>query len=219
MAKYEFGIHGPFSGKVGTVVGCTWKGIPYMRSLPRKRTGKISEAEKNNRLKFAMAQEWLKPLTPFLRVGFKAYTERVEGFGAAKSYLLKNAIITNDSQFSIAPEKMLVSFGSLIGPEDAQVSFQEDDTLIFNWKACAARHPNALDQTLLVVYCLEEKEAVYQTTGAFRKSGTDELQLPQNFRNKDLLIYMAFVAADRSNQSNSVFLGISTPLNVTSDAA
>lgn len=55
MAKYNYGINGPFSGKLGSVVGCTWKGIPYMRSLPKKRTAKISEAEQANRKKFEVA--------------------------------------------------------------------------------------------------------------------------------------------------------------------
>ncbi|MBK0383567.1 hypothetical protein I5M32_11420 [Pedobacter sp. SD-b] len=207
MAKYQYGINGPFSGKVGAVVGCTWKGIPYMRSLPKKRTGKVSEAEKVNRNKFAMAQEWLKPLTPFLRVGFKGYTERVEGFLAAKSYLLKNAILIDEGQLTIDPEKMLVSFGSLLGPENAEISFQEDDTIKFIWKACPAHHVNAQDQTLLLIYCREANESVYQTHGAFRKNGIDELQIPANFKNKHLLIYMAFVSANRLNQSNSIFLG------------
>ncbi len=38
MAKFNDGINGPFKGKVGTVVGATWKGIHYMRSLPSERT-------------------------------------------------------------------------------------------------------------------------------------------------------------------------------------
>jgi len=32
MAKIEHGILGGFSGKVGTVIGGTWKGIDFMRS-------------------------------------------------------------------------------------------------------------------------------------------------------------------------------------------
>lgn len=36
MAIYKQGILGPFSGKVGTVVGSSWRGTPYIRSLATK---------------------------------------------------------------------------------------------------------------------------------------------------------------------------------------
>jgi hypothetical protein len=36
MGTIKQGILGGFSGKVGTVVGASWKGIAYMRSLPQK---------------------------------------------------------------------------------------------------------------------------------------------------------------------------------------
>jgi hypothetical protein len=206
MAKYEFGINGPFNGKLGTVVGCTWKGIPYMRSLPKKRTGKVSEAAQRNRKKFDLAQQWLKPLTPFLRVGFKGYQERVEGFVAAKSYLLKNAMDPHEDQFIINPEKMVVSFGSLAGPLDAQVILTDANILQFTWSTSAQEKVNPLDQVMMMAYCVEEKEAIYQTIGVFRKIGIDELILPPHFKHKSVLTYLAFVSADRMSQSMSVYL-------------
>ena len=36
MGTYNKGILGPFSGKVGTVVGASWRGKDVMRSLPKK---------------------------------------------------------------------------------------------------------------------------------------------------------------------------------------
>ena len=62
MGKLINGIYGSFEGKVGTVVGSSWKGIPYIKSAYKQRTKKVSEKELANRNKFAMAQAWLKPL-------------------------------------------------------------------------------------------------------------------------------------------------------------
>ena len=36
MGKYNQGVLGQFSGKVGPVVGSSWKGIGYLRSNARK---------------------------------------------------------------------------------------------------------------------------------------------------------------------------------------
>lgn len=90
MGRYKDGINGAFKGKVGSVVGCSWKGINYMRSLPKTRTSTVlSEAEQANRQKFTIAHAWLKPLKDVIRLGFKNYSPTIEGFLAAKSYLLK----------------------------------------------------------------------------------------------------------------------------------
>jgi hypothetical protein len=35
MGTIKQGILGGFSGKVGTVIGGSWKGISYMRSIPQ----------------------------------------------------------------------------------------------------------------------------------------------------------------------------------------
>src|SRR5690606_22476388 len=101
------------------VVGCTWKGIPYMRALPKKRTSKLSEAEIANRKRFGDAQIWLKPLLSFVRIGFKGFSPTVEGYVAAKSYLLRNAMEGEYPDFTINPAKMKLSYGNLPLPEKA----------------------------------------------------------------------------------------------------
>ncbi|MCS3797502.1 DUF6266 family protein [Niastella sp. OAS944] len=90
MAKFNDGINGSFKGKVGTVVGATWKGIPYMRSLPDPRISEPTKGEMKNRKKWALSQSWLQPITQFVRIGWKGYSQKSEGFIAAKSYLMKN---------------------------------------------------------------------------------------------------------------------------------
>src|SRR6185369_13168731 len=91
MARLISGINGPFVGKVGSVVGSSWNGIPYMKKKYAKRTKNITVEEKQNRSKFAMAHFWLQPLLEFVREGFKDFSPRSRGFNAAKAHLLKNA--------------------------------------------------------------------------------------------------------------------------------
>ena len=43
MGTYNKGILGAFSGKVGPVVGATWRGKDVMRSLPKK-TNRLATA-------------------------------------------------------------------------------------------------------------------------------------------------------------------------------
>src|SRR6476659_6393797 len=151
MAKYKSGIQGSLSGKIGNLVACTWKGIPYLRSLPKKRTGKISDAERLNRQRFALAQKWLKPLLPFLRVGYQGYSERVEGYVAAKSYLMKQAMGFEDGAWRIIPEKMLVSYGALPMAEEVSLDFdQTKGQLRFRWSTRSIPQNLQMDQVMLL---------------------------------------------------------------------
>ena len=111
MGKLVNGINGPFVGKVGNVIGSSWRGIPYMKSRGL-RTKPATPAEKLNRFIFGMTQQWLFPLTKFLRVGFKNYTLTNQGVNAAKSYLYKHALIKDGYDSVIDPTLMKVSHGT-----------------------------------------------------------------------------------------------------------
>src|SRR6476659_1643681 len=153
MAKYKSGIQGSLSGKIGNLVPRTWKGIPYLRSLPKKRTGKMSDAERLNRQRFALAQKWLKPLLPFLRVGYQGYSEYVEGYVAAKSYLMKQAMKIEEGVWKIMPEKMLVSYGALPMVEEVSLDFdQTKGQLWFRWSTQNIHPHLQMDQVMLLAY-------------------------------------------------------------------
>src|SRR5882757_9493250 len=91
MGQLINGINGAIVGKVGTVIGSSRNGKPYVKGPYKKRTGKVSKAELANRGKFAVAQAWLKPLLKFVREGFRMYKMTSGAFVAAKSYLLRHA--------------------------------------------------------------------------------------------------------------------------------
>jgi hypothetical protein len=208
MAKLRNGINGPFSGKVGTVVGATWKGVAYMRSLPI-RTSKPTPGEKANRTKFKMAQQWLKPLLPFVRVGWKGYTPTVEGFIAAKSYLMKNAMEGTGKDSKVIPSKMLVSYGDLPLSDNIKVQVLPEKKLQFSWDPKIPddiRKAHAKDQVMMIVYDVQKGYARMDIAGQLRYMGSDTLQLFTG-RPRTYHVYVAFVAQDRSRQSMSVYLG------------
>jgi hypothetical protein len=50
-----------------------------------------------------------------------------------------------------------------------------------------------------------------QDNGAFRHTGIQTLDISTAFAGKTLQLYAAFIAADRSRQSDSVYLGAINP--------
>lgn len=92
MGKIDLGILGSFSGKVGNVVGGKWKGISYMRAKATSVSNPRTNGQMSQRSKFALVLAILKPITGFIRVGYKKYTTKQTAFNAAMSYILGNAI-------------------------------------------------------------------------------------------------------------------------------
>ena len=67
MATYNKGILGAFSGKVGPVVGATWRGKDVMRSLPKRSNRMATVIQQQQRTKFAMVTEFLSGIQPVIK--------------------------------------------------------------------------------------------------------------------------------------------------------
>lgn len=66
-----------------------------------------------------------------LRVGFKNYSPKSQGFVSAKSYLYKHALKVDGDTISVDPGLMKISFGSLPISENAAVSVTGTKELTF----------------------------------------------------------------------------------------
>src|SRR5690606_18987475 len=109
MGKISQGVLGGFSGKVGNVVGGSWKGIDYMRIMPANVANPKSPGQLDQRSKFSTVLQFLQPLVDFVKVGFKLYAKNMTQFNSAMSYNLLNAITGTYPNFSIDYRTALLS--------------------------------------------------------------------------------------------------------------
>ena len=203
MARLINGINGPFVGKAGAVIGYTVNGVGYMKGLYKKRSKKPTEGEILNRKKFAAAQAWLKPITAFVREGFKGYNESFQGFVAAKSWLMKNCIQVIEGEILIDPSLVKISSGDLPLPENISCILQEPNTFRISWTPVRERG-FLYDQAMVLIY--EVKHNAYGPVfGSARTSGEELVSV--NPSSNPYHVYIAFIAADRSRQSDSLYLG------------
>ena len=120
MGTIKQGILGGFSGKVGTVVGSSWKGISYMRGQAQSVKNPRTAKQMAQRDKFSLALSFIRPIQSFIQVGFKTYAQKQSEFNAAMSYTMKNVIKGTYPSFSIDYTKAMVARGSLALPMEIQ---------------------------------------------------------------------------------------------------
>lgn len=207
MGTIKKGILGGFSGKVGTVVGGSWKGIAYMRSLAQSVSNPRTEGQVSQRTKFAISLAFLKPMTAYLRVGYKTHAIRQTAFNAAMSYTLANAVTGESPDYDLDFASALVSCGSLMPASNGNAA-ASTGKVTFSWDDnSGVGSALATDLSMPLVFNKDKGEAVFNTLGASRADSSTEVNIPSDWAGDSIELYLGFVSADGKSVANSVYLG------------
>ncbi len=131
MGTYKQGILGSFIGKVGTVVGSTWRGIAVMRSLASKVANPRTAAQVAVRDRLAAVSRTLRPFLETIRRGFIAG-------GTAPSWSLaikvnrEKTLPDDQGVYILRPEDIVLSNGTDNFPVTASLS---GTSLSLSWDA------------------------------------------------------------------------------------
>ncbi|HEY5392187.1 MAG TPA: DUF6266 family protein [Hanamia sp.] len=207
MGKINKGILGGFSGKVGNVIGGTWKGIEYMRSRGNKRNQRPTESQLTQQLKFALVMRFVQPMAGLLNITFHDFAVKMTGINNAFAYTIKNAITGVYPSFTIDYARTLVSRGRLPNGMAPSVISGAGSVLTYSWTDNSGMGlAKATDQAILVAYCPELKQAVYTTAGGMRSGLTAELNvLP--FSGLTVQTWLGFISQSGSLIATSNFTG------------
>ena len=216
MGIINQGILGGFSGKVGPIVGFRWKSNYYIRARAAKVSNPRTPKQQEQRGKFATAFSFLKAIKPFIRIGYKEFTQDKSAFNAAMSYTLKRAVTGSGKEIRIDFNRVLVSMGTLM-PIFEGTATQNGNKMYFNWQDNSGMgNAEDTDIAMLLVYNKDKETAVYDTKTALRSSQHAELQLPSDWQDDELIAYLSFCSADGNTIANSIRLSVSvidTPEN------
>ena len=110
MATYSKGANGAFSGKVGSVIGSSWRSVDYLRGLPKKSSKASTEPQLAQRTRFALAARYLSPIKDILNIGFKdKQLNKITGYNAAVKIFLNQAVTGDYPDFVIDFSKVVLS--------------------------------------------------------------------------------------------------------------
>lgn len=205
MGSIKQGLLGGVSGKVGNIVGYRRKG----KDLVRVQAASISDAKTPKQLKqrqkVATVMEFLKPILPFIRIGYKNYAQGRTAYNTATSFLLKRCLTENEKgEAEINYRRVMVSIGFLLPAMDATATYSEH-RMTFAWTDNSGTgNAESTDTAMLLVHNKEKGANVYHTNAALRSDSTATLALPKDWEGDTLVAYLSFVSADGEEVSNSV---------------
>tara|TARA_R110002033_G_scaffold152401_1_gene189057 strand:+ start:2597 stop:3238 length:642 start_codon:yes stop_codon:yes gene_type:complete len=211
MGKIAQGILGGLSGKVGNIIGGSWKGIDYIRIKPSSVANPRTEGQVNQRNKFTITLEYIQATSDFVKIGYKSFAVKKTEFNAAMSYVLNNAVGGIAPNFTIDYSLALLSRGPLSGVLNGTTVLTTPGQVTFDWDDNSAEgNANVTDKAMVLVYNPSKKESISILNGAVRTIQTQTITIPNTYAGDTVELFMAFVSEDGKTVSNSVYLGSGT---------
>ena len=205
MAIIENGILGGFSGKVGSVIGARHRGQQTMRSSPPRNRSNKSPKQLSQQARFGLAVELVRQLGGLYDITYKQRSGIATPRNVAVSDIVSEAITGVYPDFNIDFSKVMISSGSL-QPVSANVAVAAGK-ITWTWVPNVdVNGAQANDQSVIVVYCPERKQAIYKINASTRGDGTATLDV-QPFVGLTVVTYLGFTSLNQSKISDSVFTG------------
>lgn len=215
MATFKKGILDGFNGRVGNVVGSTWKGKSVMKIRPATVTNPNTERQQIQRARFGMVGRFIQAHRNLIRIGFRAYSKDITTSNAAMSYNLSNAVAGEFPDISIDFSKAALSKGSLASVEGVSVVSESASTATLNWSDNSQEsNASVSDQLMVSFYEKTTNSVVYFPGCATRQQSTVTLNLPAKWSGQTIEVLLFLVSLDGKSMpsdpgtvSNTVYAG------------
>lgn len=212
MGTSNGGPHGPANGKIGKLIWYTLNGRQVIRTAGTS-TAKPSADQLASRAKMRVVMELFRSMKPYIKAGF---TNEAKGttssyYNKATSYQLLHSVKMLEDLPYLDYSAVKLSVGTVGIPENPAVE-RVTDGLKFSWMYNEQQEwTSRNDLTMTMAYFPEDQEAIYSLSGSRRMSGSDILEIHSAYDNRIMETYMSFVSEDRSEVSDSIYLGRITP--------
>lgn len=206
MGIIKQGILGGFSGKVGSVVGTSWKGRAVMKAMPLSVANPRTTGQVNQRTKFsqcvALAKELLGGAIALLDNPFAG---NISGYNR----FVKRNVVAFDNDGSFLKNQLTISQGSLGGvlaSNDGTLALDRESALI-EFMSVDSPYNLDTDTVVVVAYSLTNDEVLQVgTAGTTRVESEINVVFSRPLQlGEQIAFYFGCVRADKKYCSNSTF--------------
>lgn len=208
MGKLYQGIEGPFSGKVGDVVGYRWKNRSCIRAYRREINYPDTESQQQQRSWFVGMVRFASQATQALRLGFGMLADHAN-MTEGNYFILKNKqhFHREDGLVSIDYEKLQIASGSAADVYFHSPRFEQDETIVIDFeKNALSLRASADDDVYIYVYAPSLAEGILLAP-AKRRDKQLKIRLPETWAGREVHVY-GFVVDHEGRPSKSTYIGI-----------
>lgn len=207
MGSIKQGILGPFSGKVGTVIGSIRNGKGYMRGLSTSHKDAKTKRQLAQREKFKLTMQLVAPASDFIKIGYRNEANNQFAVNAAMSYNWKTTIVGAYPSLGIDPSKLSLSHGKLAVAEGCQATVS-NNTVSFTWDDNSAEEDASIsDFAMLAVYNFTKHKVAESLEDASRMDGKASVKIPASWKNDKLSCYISFASVKNNAVSDTIYIG------------
>lgn len=195
MATFKHGIHGGFKGRVGNVVGSSWKGLDVMKIRPASVANPNTRRQRDQRSRFGLMARFLNAQRRLVRIGFRPYAVKMTPVNAAMSYNIAAALTGDYPDYSINYSKVLLSRGDLPGMTAPVLSFVDPLTVTLAWTDnSSAEGAHATDKLHVSIYHAETNKSLGFIACAERSDALCSLTIPAEWSARHVEVFTFFLA-------------------------
>jgi hypothetical protein len=207
MARWTRGPNSPVIGKIGEVVGSSYKGKLYAKATPvRKKKGTTPKQDAQH-MRFATINRLMAPFRKLLNITFLNGDPLTTGVNNATSHNFKLVLTGEYPDITVDYSKLVVAKGPLHAADTASVT-RTDTLLKFSWTSTfEAGSDEEKDLAVLVVYCPELKKCRFNIGPVNRAAGEATIDA-STYKGREVHTWLAFVSEDQTLASDSVYTGM-----------
>lgn len=204
MGKIKAGILGGFSGKVGPVIGSSWKGISTMKQRPESVANPRTPAQvaQRSRMTQIVAVSRLL-LASIIQPLWNPFAQRKSGYNA----FVQENIVAFDANGLATPSSFFSSRGSLLGVVGGSVSASAAaGNVDANWTDNSGQADALGSDELTAVVWNETQDRWYTEVGGDTRENPNHLVPTAGIASGDTLhVWLGFARPNKSKVSDSVY--------------
>lgn len=201
MATFKKGILGGFKGKVGTVIGTTWKGRDVMRSIATHVHNPQTEAQIAQRERFALVGRFVSACLSAVQAGYANSAGNISEMNVAVRDNLSNGCIQGTvGSFSLDYSKVSLSHGHHVNPTGmgAAMSGDGSNTINVSWTDNSSSDQSIAsnDVVMICVFNPTMMASTYNNGAYTRRDQTGTISYPATWSGHTVEVFIITRSAD-----------------------
>jgi hypothetical protein len=191
MAKSDNLLLMGIRGRIGNIVGYTWRGKTVIRRVPGPRKNPPTSLQRQQQEKFKLLMHFLKPLKGIFDISFKPTAKRMSCLNKAVSEN-KSAITGEYPELRIAYSRVVLSADHRPAEGVANISAFGSGILRFSWDhRLLTEFDRKSDLLFVAVYCEALNKWNIQLIPKVEEEGIYDLNI-ESFVGYNVYAYMGF---------------------------